>query len=589
MCKIKRLKGKIPLLLLITIFTSAFYLQPVSASDLPYVNDFVGVVSEETKLLIEEKNKELEEISGAQIYVTIISSLEGQDLNVYADTLYEYLNPGDKNKNNGLSVLLVIEDGVADIQAGSGVYWYLSNNNLEHVKDKYLMPEFNNQNYDNGISQIINGLFNHMRQYESMSEEEKTALLSEGNVEVNELTSEEANTIKFLNDCLIPTLLKLIVILAAIYVGYTILEKIIYFFSTKQEKDENLLNSTDELNEYVNNNCDTRPSDISNKQQFNDNFDKIIFDSQIDMSDLFKNENIEFLSKHVDVSSLFQHVEEYSVDKDEKGIGHQEIMKLYEYIKNEKDSPLETKPVTKNKIDTIEGLTWKINEVNSNSKVEQKQRNTVIKGDIFKQSQNRKEKKEYLANIKRSILRTQSIVLKDTVNTFRLTIDNAFDEQLTITINNNFVQLCGEKKDGYNRILDFKVINPIGFAKLKRFKILITDESQRSAEGYITVTKEYLKVKDHLNIKKGEIQYLEIQHSPLDDIEIDTSLTDESIAKIDEKTRKIKAIDGGYTTLIIRNLTDNTERLISISVDNNEYGTSSILDEVAGGKILDDE
>lgn len=523
MIYIKKFISKLLLLVLTVMTLSMFYGISVKATAVSYVNDFVGVTSEETKQLVEEKNKELKELNNTQIHVTVIKSLDGQNLNIYSKTLFDYINPKEDDKKNNISVLLIIEGCESSIVVGKDMQQYISDNDALYIKDKYLTPALYSKNYNEAIIKVVNGLSNYINMV--------TMNKNENNIEGIIVTqSDKDNATNFiiplLLECLEPILSELVKFTMFIVCAYIVVRWGLYI---------NVVGIDFILNEIRNIKIKNKTPDKDKKM-----------DSSLKVHSFSNKQKVNSLNSST-----------YAKEKDEGAYGLSPIRKITDR------SDIDMKENVNNKID-----------------------NTVI-GKVFEKPQKRKEIKDYLLRIKNTSLRVSSIALKDTVKTFTLTIDNAFDEQLWITVDCNYVKIVEEVKDNNKRILKFYIFNPIEFAKAKRFKITVRDENQRSATGYITVTKEIFRVKDYLKIKVGDTTQLEIHHSPLEEIEIDDSITDKAVVDVSDINRSITGIAAGYTTLTVKNVTDNTERLVSISVDDNISHANAILGEVAEGNILE--
>ena len=59
-----------------------------SATDEFFVNDFAGVLDQDTERSIPQIGKTLEELTTAQVVVVTIGTLDGQDIDSYANELF---------------------------------------------------------------------------------------------------------------------------------------------------------------------------------------------------------------------------------------------------------------------------------------------------------------------------------------------------------------------------------------------------------------------------------------------------------------------------------------------------------------------
>ena len=85
-----------------------------------YVNDFAGVLNQQTKSQLEALALELKQKTGAEIAVAIVPSLEGDSVENYANLLAESWGVGDQ-EDRGALVLLAVDDRRLRIEIGYGL------------------------------------------------------------------------------------------------------------------------------------------------------------------------------------------------------------------------------------------------------------------------------------------------------------------------------------------------------------------------------------------------------------------------------------------------------------------------------------
>lgn len=132
---------------------------PVSfAADYPkptndfFVNDFANILSRETEQKIIETSAKLSEATGAQIVVVTIKSLDGQDLESYATGLFRAWGIGDSKKNNGVLLLIALEERRSRIEVGYGLEGALNDAKTGRIQDDYLIGPFQAEDYDTGVT-----------------------------------------------------------------------------------------------------------------------------------------------------------------------------------------------------------------------------------------------------------------------------------------------------------------------------------------------------------------------------------------------------------------------------------------------------
>ena len=86
-----------------------------------FVNDQANILSSSTEEYIISKSAELERADGTQIVVVTVKNLEGISIEQYANELFETYGIGDKDRNNGLLLLLALEEREFRVEVGYGL------------------------------------------------------------------------------------------------------------------------------------------------------------------------------------------------------------------------------------------------------------------------------------------------------------------------------------------------------------------------------------------------------------------------------------------------------------------------------------
>ena len=129
-----------------------------------YVLDEVGVLEEETIDYILDINNQLEEETGAQVVVAVVESLQGMEIEDYALNLFREWGIGDKDKNNGVLLLVSPNDRKVRIEVGYGLEGAIPDSVAGKILDEYILPKFKEDDYDigikNGFSVIVDYISN---------------------------------------------------------------------------------------------------------------------------------------------------------------------------------------------------------------------------------------------------------------------------------------------------------------------------------------------------------------------------------------------------------------------------------------------
>lgn len=122
-----------------------------SPTNLKYINDYAGILDIQTKEYLVSVGNELENKTGAQAVIVIINSLEGNDITSYGNQLFRDWGIGQKNKNNGLLVLLSMEERSWRVEVGRGLEGVIPDILSNRVMESAAVPEFRNNNYGEGL------------------------------------------------------------------------------------------------------------------------------------------------------------------------------------------------------------------------------------------------------------------------------------------------------------------------------------------------------------------------------------------------------------------------------------------------------
>ena len=164
-----------------------------------YINDYANILSEETKNYILNKSVALEKETTAQIVVVTVPNLEDKSLEEYATELFRKFGIGDKEKNNGVLILVAKNDHKARIEVGYGLEGDIPDGKAGRIL-KSMLNDFKKDKYDEGIKLAYGKLANEI--YKAHGDE------AHANVEDN-------NNLTFM-DCVIMTIFVIIIILVII-------------------------------------------------------------------------------------------------------------------------------------------------------------------------------------------------------------------------------------------------------------------------------------------------------------------------------------------------------------------------------------
>lgn len=125
-----------------------------------FVNDFAGVMDEADKNAICEKGRVLQEKTTAQAVVATVNDIGGGDISEYATELGREWKLGDKEKNNGVLILLALEERQVYIAVGYGLEGALPDSKTGRLLDNYAVPYFKDDNFSIGLLKTYEAVVN---------------------------------------------------------------------------------------------------------------------------------------------------------------------------------------------------------------------------------------------------------------------------------------------------------------------------------------------------------------------------------------------------------------------------------------------
>lgn len=143
------MKNKILLLLLfallITTVVSAF------PSPTNYVTDTANVIDSQTESQLNSLINNFEKNTTVEIVILTIDTLDGEPIEDYAVKLFEDWGIGKKDINNGLLILVAVQDHEYRIEVGYGLEGTIPDSLAGRIARENMVPYFKEDNYGEGI------------------------------------------------------------------------------------------------------------------------------------------------------------------------------------------------------------------------------------------------------------------------------------------------------------------------------------------------------------------------------------------------------------------------------------------------------
>jgi uncharacterized protein len=144
-------KKVIPFLLFAFLTTNIW----ATGEDIPFltgrVNDNAQILTEETRQFLSESLKAHEVRTTNQIAILTISTIDGENIEDYAFRVFREWKLGQKDKNNGILIVIVPNDRKMRIEVGYGLEATLTDLMAGRIIRNIMTPNFKNGNYDKGL------------------------------------------------------------------------------------------------------------------------------------------------------------------------------------------------------------------------------------------------------------------------------------------------------------------------------------------------------------------------------------------------------------------------------------------------------
>jgi uncharacterized protein len=119
-----------------------------------YVTDRAGILSAQTKTQLEALCTELEQKTGAQLAVVTVKSLDGNEIQPYANDLYKQLGIGQKKQDNGVMLLIAPNDRKYWTEVGYGLEPVINDARAGDA-GRLMTPYFRQGDYSSGVSAAV--------------------------------------------------------------------------------------------------------------------------------------------------------------------------------------------------------------------------------------------------------------------------------------------------------------------------------------------------------------------------------------------------------------------------------------------------
>ncbi|MFH1174546.1 MAG: TPM domain-containing protein [archaeon] len=118
-----------------------------------YVTDTAGIITQPA--LLEQHIAQIEQNTTAEIAIVTVPNLEGEEINAYAVKLFEEAGIGKKDKDNGMLILIAVQEKQYKILVGYGLEGSIPDANARIIGEKVMAPAFKQDDFDGGLQNAL--------------------------------------------------------------------------------------------------------------------------------------------------------------------------------------------------------------------------------------------------------------------------------------------------------------------------------------------------------------------------------------------------------------------------------------------------
>ncbi len=160
---------------------------PSPTSDI-YVNDFANILNDETKNYIISQSDALEQNTTAQLVVVTVENLDEKPIEDYALTVFREWGIGNKEKGNGVLLLLSKGDRKVKIEVGYGLEGTINDGKAGRILDEMGIPYFKEEDWNSGVCGVYSNLLSEIyKEYGLEVPDEVTQVTKYRNANKNEI------------------------------------------------------------------------------------------------------------------------------------------------------------------------------------------------------------------------------------------------------------------------------------------------------------------------------------------------------------------------------------------------------------------
>lgn len=135
------------MLLLVPVFAAAVQFPGYRG----WVNDYANVISSADESKMTTIAREVKQKTGAEIAVVTVPDMQGLSVEEYATQLYQAWGIGRASQDDGVLLLVSVEERKVRIETGYGVEGILPDGKTGEILDAYVVPHLRTGDYSSGL------------------------------------------------------------------------------------------------------------------------------------------------------------------------------------------------------------------------------------------------------------------------------------------------------------------------------------------------------------------------------------------------------------------------------------------------------
>ena len=121
-----------------------------------YFNDYAGVISRAVTERLNTQLAQFERDTSNQVVVAVYRKMESDSsIEDYAQRIAQKWQVGQKDKRNGVVLLVFLDDRKASIQVGYGLEGALPDITAYDIRERHMNPYFRRGDYEGGLSETV--------------------------------------------------------------------------------------------------------------------------------------------------------------------------------------------------------------------------------------------------------------------------------------------------------------------------------------------------------------------------------------------------------------------------------------------------